>query len=167
MLRKLIWVIKKVKSAFYTRLAALTTNSRSKFKANGFTKLSKHTALGINCHFNGMVINGKGKVKIGDNFHSGGNCRMITENHNYNGSQLPYDSTNILKDIVIEDNVWLGRDVTVLAGVKIGEGAIVQACSVVTSNISALAIAGGHPAVEFSRRDEKHYIKLKKLKRFH
>lgn len=48
--------------------------------------------------------------------------------------------------IIIEDEVWLGLGVTVLSGVKIGRGAIVAACSVVTKDIPEYAIAGGNPA---------------------
>lgn len=73
-----------------------------------------------------MEINGGGKVTIGDNFHSGPGCMMITQNHNYDkGTKIPYDSTYILKDISIGDNVWLGSRVIILGGVKIGEGAII------------------------------------------
>jgi len=158
--------IRRFKSLLFTSFAKLTIQGRVIFKANGFTKLSKTTHLGENCHFNGFIINGAGNVVIGDNFHSGENCRLITENHNYNGVRLPYDSTNVIKDISIGDNVWLGRDVTILGGVEIGEGVIIQAGSVVTSSIPPLAIAGGHPAREFSRRDEEHYFELKKAQLF-
>ena len=136
-------------------------------KANGFTKLSKNTSLGGNCHFNGFIVNGKGRLIIGDNFHSGANCRVITEYHNYRGRCIPYDNTYITRDVKIEDNVWIGRDVTILAGVSIGEGAIIQVGSVVTKNIPPLSIAGGHPAEPFSVRSSEHYFQLKKNKMFH
>jgi acetyltransferase-like isoleucine patch superfamily enzyme len=113
-------------------------------------------------HFNGMEINGGGKVTIGDNFHSGPGCMMITQNHNYDkGTKIPYDSTYILKDISIGDNVWLGSRVIILGGVKIGEGAIIQAGSVVVSDIPKYGIAGGHPAKVFKYRNAKHYEELK------
>jgi chloramphenicol O-acetyltransferase type B len=54
-----------------------------------------------------------------------------------------------------------------LPGVIIGEGAIIQAGSVVTKNIPAFAIAGGHPANVFSQRDVEHYIRLKNGNKFH
>lgn len=158
--------IRKIESFIFTFLAKRTISGGLKFKANGYTKLSKKTSLGVNCHFNGLIINGKGKVTIGDNFHSGINCRFITVNHNFNGSLLPYDQSEVIKDITIGDNVWLGRDVTILGGVTVGEGAIIQACSVVSSNIAPLSIAGGHPARVFSQRDEKHYFQLKGDKKF-
>ncbi|WP_407461931.1 acyltransferase, partial [Methanobrevibacter sp.] len=71
------------------------------------------------------------------------------------------------KDVVIEDNVWLGNRVIVLPGVRIGEGAIIQAGSVVVKDIPKCAIAGGHPANVFSLRDADHYEELKKEGKFH
>lgn len=92
---------------------------------------------------------------------------MITEVHNYNGVSIPYDNTYIIKDICIEDNVWLGMDVTVLSGVRIGEGVIVQAGSVVVKDLPKYSIAGGHPAIVFGERDKSHYDKCKKNKLYH
>ena len=77
------------------------------------------------------------------------------------------DETVISKDVVIEDNVWLGNRVIVLPGVTIGEGAIIQAGSVVVNDIPKYAIAGGHPAKVFSSRDKDHYEMLKKEGKFH
>ncbi|PKI02287.1 acyltransferase [Glaciecola sp. 33A] len=134
---------------------------------NGESNFNNNTYLGQNCHFNGIDIGGGGKVTIGDNFHSGPSCMMITQNHNIHGHALPYDKTYIYKDIVIEDNVWLGSRVIILGGVKIGEGAVIQAGSVVVSDIPALSIAGGHPAMVFSQRDFDHYFTLKKQGSFH
>lgn len=134
---------------------------------NRFSVVSKSTYLGNNVNLNGMRISGIGNVYIGDNFHSGKDCLMISQNHNYDdGCAIPYDDTYISKDIVIKENVWLGDRVIVLGGVTIGEGAIIQAGSVVTKNIPDLSIAGGHPAQVFKRRDESHYYKLKKEKKF-
>ncbi len=130
------------------------------------TTLNYNTELGHNPNFNGLTIGGNGRVVFGDNFHSGIECRFITENHNYKGEKLPYDETFIVKDIIIGDNVWLGDRVIVLGGVKIGEGAIIQAGSVVCKDIPPLAIVGGHPAVAFAYRDREKYMKLKEEKKF-
>lgn len=125
--------------------------------AKGDTKLSRNTWLGADCNFNGMHIEGHGKVVIGDHFHSGKGCMIITEFHNYRGEALPYDEKVIEKPVVIGCNVWFGNRVTVLGGVEIGEGAIIQAGAVVVTNIPPLAIAGGSPAKVFRQRDPEHY----------
>ena len=48
--------------------------------------------------------------------------------------------------IVIEPNVWIGFDAIVLPGVRIGEGAIVGARSVVRENVPAYTVVAGNPA---------------------
>lgn len=131
--------------------------------------VTKNTYLGKNVNFNGMKIYGEGKVVIGDNFHSGFGCSIITQNHNFkkDPKSIPYDNTYILRDVIIGDNVWLGNNVTILPGTIIGEGVIVQAGSVVNGNIEALSIIGGHPAKSFSRRNQEEYYRLKSEGKFH
>lgn len=127
----------------------------------GETLVNSKTVLGDNVHFMGLEVRGEGSVTIGDNFHSGSGCDIVTENHNYEGDALPYDDTYVRKAVDIDDNVWFGIDVTVIPGVTIGEGAIVQSGSVVTRDLPPGAIAGGHPAEVFDRRDMDHYERLK------
>ncbi len=134
----------------------------------GYTRLSNNTYLGKNPSFNGMIINGIGKVVIGDNFHSGTDALIITSIHNYDyGKKIPYDETHIEKPVIIQDNVWFGDRVTILGKVTIGEGAIVQAGAVVVKDVPSGAIVGGNPAQIFKYRDMNHYSDLKKLKMFH
>ncbi len=133
----------------------------------GYVDFTSNTYLGCGCNFNGMIVSGGGKVTIGDYFHSGIECRILSQNHNYEGQKIPYDTTYIHKDVVIGDCVWLGDRVMVLPGVTIGDGVIIQAGSVVTSDVPAYAIAGGHPAKVFAKRDKDHFENLKKKKAFH
>ncbi|CAK2793179.1 Succinyltransferase-like protein [Vibrio crassostreae] len=56
------------------------------------------------------------------------------------------DDPQQIGDIILEQDVWLGTNVTVKGGVTIGEGAVVAAGSVVTKSIPAFAIAAGNPA---------------------
>jgi len=140
---------------------------REPLKVNGYTYVTPRTVLGRNVNFNGLVVRGNGNVTIGDNFHSGPECVILTRNHNFEGTAIPYDATYDCKDVVIGDNVWLGMRVMVLPGVTIGEGAIVQAGSVVVTDVPRYAIVGGHPAKVFGQRDAAHYERLKAEGRFH
>ena len=93
----------------------------SVLKVQGYSYVNSKTVLGNNVSFNGMKIIGLVKVIIGNNFHSGPGCVIINSYHNYDhGTEIPYDSTYIHKDVVIEDNVWLGNNVTILGGITIG-----------------------------------------------
>jgi len=74
----------------------------------------------------------------------GPNCSFYTTMHPLNA----YHRTQGLqwaKPITIENNVWLGGNVTVLAGVTIGENSVIGAGSVVTKNIPPNTLAVGNP----------------------
>lgn len=153
--------IRKLLSFCFKQLVLRRAKSVGKgCKVNGLTIVSRQTILGDDVNFNGMRIYSGGDVIIGNNFHSGKGCEIITQTHNYEGKALPYDDTYISKTVIIGHNVWLGNNVLILPGVSIGDGAIIQAGSVVTSDIPALAIAGGHPAKVFNYRNKEHYYSL-------
>lgn len=132
-------------------------------KINGYCKFNGNENFGNNINFNGCKVYGNGNITFGNNFHSAKGLTILTSFHNYEGTKVPYDHTVITKDIVIEENVWIGMNVTLLGGVTLGEGCIIQAGSVVVKSVDALSIVGGHPAKVFSKRNEKHYYRLKQL----
>jgi len=95
-------VVKRIARVLITRynikrIASYKTVPR--IKPFSKTSFNLNTHLGRNCNFNGIMVEGGGKLIIGDNFHSGTNVRVITQNHNFdNGTRIPYDSTYIYKD---------------------------------------------------------------------
>lgn len=134
---------------------------------NAPCRFNNNTYLGNNVNLNGMAVGGSGKIVIGDNFHSGSECQIITNIHNYDhGTSIPYDANDIQKDVIIEDNVWIGNRVIILGGAILREGCIIQAGSVVVGEIPYCAIAGGHPAKVFKMRDVEHYESLKAQGKF-
>lgn len=126
------------------------------------SKVNKNTTLGSSVHFNDVKIRGDGPVEIGDRFEAGPDLFILTRNHNYEGDELPFSRPYERKKVKIEDNVWVGARTTILPGVTIGEGAIIQAGSVVAKDVPPCAIAGGHPAETFAERDKENYQKLKR-----
>ncbi|MBS4069011.1 MAG: acyltransferase [Sulfurimonas sp.] len=72
------------------------------------------------------------------------------------------------RKIVIEDDVWIGARVTLLKGAKIGEGAIVGACSLVTKDIPPYTIYAGNPAkrigFRFTKEGLQQHLSLVKSK---
>lgn len=166
-----IWLVensyskKSKRQRFFTKLVKKQVATfGSDLKVNEMCRLNKHVSLMNNVNLNGMEVQGNGKVVIGNNFHSGKEILLITQNHNWkNAKSIPYDEEYLLTNITIEDNVWIGSRVTILGNTTIGEGSIIQAGSVVVNDIPPLSIAGGHPATVFSKRDEVHYNECKKL----
>lgn len=123
--------------------------------------VSKKTYIEENVSIGSCYVMGAGNFYIGKNTHIGPMLIVTTDNHNYKGDAIPFDKTVLVKDVEIGENCWLGVNVTLLPGTKIGEGAIIQAGSVVHGEIPPLAIAGGNPAKVFKYRDQEHYEKLK------
>lgn len=62
-------------------------------------------------------------------------------------SQLPFKG-----DIVVGNDVWIGRESVIMPGVKIGDGAIIAAYSVVTKEVPPYSLAGGNPAEFIKKR---------------
>ena len=60
---------------------------------------------------------------------------------------LPYKG-----DTVIGNDVWLGYESIIMPGVRIGDGAVVAAGSVVTKDVPAYTVTGGNPAREIKKR---------------
>ncbi|MBP5583459.1 MAG: acyltransferase [Bacteroidales bacterium] len=145
----------------------------SKAKSHGkvlirrYSTVNKGTIIGDQVAIGGIHIVGKGNCHIGNYVHTGTDCQILTDYHNYDGGELiPYDHSWVVEDVSIGDFVWLGNNVIILAGVTIGEGAIIQAGSVVVNDIPPMAIAGGHPAKVFKYRDVEHFQKLKSEGKF-
>lgn len=68
-------------------------------------------------------------------------------------------------DINIGNDVWIGYNATIMAGVNIGDGAIIATNSTVTKDVEPYTIVGGNPAKELKKRFSEDLIaKLLKLK---
>lgn len=137
-----------------------------RMRCSGSVHVTRNTVIGDGVSFNGAYIFGGGEVTFGDHVHSGVGLKIFTRNHNYKGEALPYDRKQIHKPVRIGDCVWIGAEVILLPGTNIGEGAIIQAGSVVHGEIPPLAIAGGNPAKVFSQRDRDQYERLKSEGKF-
>lgn len=70
-------------------------------------------------------------------------------------SQLPFKG-----DTIIGNDVWFGRECVVMPGIKIGDGAIVAAYSVVTRDVEPYSVVGGNPARFLKKRFGDELIEL-------
>lgn len=130
-------------------------------RIGGESSVTRTTEIGENVTMNGVHIYGEGRTVIGSHVKIGPGVMILTQSHNYESDLLPYGWDYITKDVTIGECVWIGARVTILPGTTIGEGAIIQAGSVVHGMIPAYAIAGGNPAKVFSQRDPKRYAELR------
>ncbi|MDY6934514.1 MAG: acyltransferase [Spirochaetota bacterium] len=78
----------------------------------------------------------KGRITIGSNVLFGQFVTIIAHSYNYeNKNQLIKDQGMYTKDVVIGNDVWIGAYTLIMPGVKIGDGAVIGASSVVTKNV--------------------------------
>jgi galactoside O-acetyltransferase len=98
------------------------------------------------------------KITVGSDVLISWGCTIVDHNsHSLNFEEREQDVTNWgqqqkdwskvkTSEVVIEDKAWIGFNVIVLKGIRIGEGAIIAAGSVVTKNVEPYTIVGGNPA---------------------
>lgn len=86
-------------------------------------------------------------IYFGDNVLVGPGVKMFCGNHGTRLSGVPmvYQERRE-KDIIIGNDVWIGANSILVSGVKINDGAIVAAGSIVTKEVPANAIVAGNPA---------------------
>lgn len=112
--------------------------------AGGNVTIGDDTHIQAGCNLKGFM----GSLIIGRNVQLAPRCGFSPYEHNTEDPSTPIQKQGIRSEgpIVLDDDVWLGLNVSVLEGVHIGRGAIIGAGSVVTKDIPELAIAVGAPA---------------------
>ncbi len=115
-------------------------------KSNPISKLyiGENTSFGEFCDIRAAG----GIISIGKDCLIAQNVRLIVANHVIEKNILirenKWDETK--NSIVIGNDVWIGCNAVILPGVKIGDGAVIGAGSIVTRNVLANTIVGGNPA---------------------
>jgi len=111
--------------------------------------IGNNVGIAQNC-----FIQVRGMVEIGNYVIFGPGVSVFSENHNFQDKNIPImlQGAN-RKGVKIEDDVWIGTNVTILDGVCIGKGSIVAAGSVVNKNVEPYSIVGGAPAKLIKKRE--------------
>ena len=152
----MIYCLRKIKNLVYLFLTALR-----KFKSKGDSCVFGRKLRITNPHFIslgysfigdnvtiGTSNSGLSPISIGDNSMIAQNCIIIGGNHNFSRTDVPINQQGEGKQgpIIIGSDVWLGARCTVLTGVKIGNGAVIGSCAVVTKDLPPFSISVGNPA---------------------
>lgn len=111
--------------------------------------------------FFGTDVHLYANVKIGHFVMIATKVAIVGGDHRFDLVGIParFTGRDGMEDLltVIEDDVWVGHRAIIIAGVRIGRGAIIAAGSVVTKDVPAYAIVAGVPArVLRYRFDEQH-----------
>lgn len=105
--------------------------------------IGENSGIGKNCHIQNNTI-------IGENVMMGPNCYILESKHLFDDTKIPMinQGTSSRKcQVVIKDDVWIGRDVMIIGDKTIETGTIIGARTVLTKNFPAFSIVGGNPSI--------------------
>jgi acetyltransferase-like isoleucine patch superfamily enzyme len=148
--------------AIIRRTARLDIFPYRRFDVGEYTIIEDFTLIANAC---GDVIMGKkvligcgskitGPITFGDNILLGQDVVMSALNHDYNDPTKPIvEQGYSVREIVVEDGVWMGAGVIVTPGVRIGRNSVIGAGSVVTRDVPAYCVVVGNPARIVKRFD--------------
>lgn len=104
-------------------------------------EIGDNSGIGVNACIPSNTI-------IGRDVMMGPNCYILANNHAFDRTDIPMWKQGFTerKSTIIEDDVWIGRNVTMTPGRKIRKGSIVAACTVLTKDFPEYSIVGGNPA---------------------
>jgi maltose O-acetyltransferase len=100
--------------------------------------------IGANARLNGCTLIAADRIEVGADCVLG-SCE-IRDHLPYSESEADRRQPPAAQPVVIEDNVWIGGQVSVLPGVRIGRDSVIGIQAVVFTDIPAGVIAGGNPA---------------------
>ena len=99
-----------------------------------------------------LLAMARGGITIEDDVQIAANVQLLSNNHD------PYDRQVLLcKPIVIKEGAWIGAGASIMAGVTIGEYAIVGAASVVTHDVGDYEVVVGSPARVIKTLDSERF----------
>lgn len=124
--------------------------------AEPVVEIGSCVGVGFNCFF-------LTKCRIGNRVLIASNCHFVNRtDHRYDmiGRSIWDSGRGAISWVEIEDDVWIGQSVVVLAPVVIGRGSVVAAGSVVTRDVPPYSIVAGNPAKVVKMRFTEEEAKL-------
>lgn len=105
-------------------------------------EIGEGTWIGQNC-----FVHSGGGIRIGKAVGIGPYVKILTSYHIEESTDIPVMHNPLeFKEVIIEDGVDIGIGSIILPGIRIGEGSIIGAGSVVTHNVESYTIVAGSPA---------------------
>lgn len=123
-------------------------DTRVYFRYPHRVRIGNNVSINRGCSFYPSWYDKDAEIVLGNNIRLGPNVCFLAAGHDHTQLHLP----DLAARIEVGDNVWIGANCSILQGVRIGEGAIVAAGSVVNKDIPPYKIYGGVPAKEIKDR---------------
>ena len=122
-----------------------------------------------------MSVKGSGRFTVGRYCAIGERLTVITSNHDMRSPIISYrlqeqlfgfrKVSKMAVDVHVENDVWIGDNVTLLPGIQVGNGSIIGAGAVVSKNVEPFSIVAGNPAkiigMRFSYNEIEYLNKIK------
>lgn len=160
------------------KLKSWCDNRETQYKKSLFKSCGENVVIDSGCRFfgyenitigndvyinvNAVFMTTESEIVIGNHIMLGANVCIVTGDHRTDViGKYMIDVTDKLpendKPVIIEDDVWIGSNVTVLKGVTVGQGSVIGAGSVVTKDVPPYSVCAGNPARVIKMRfdDEK------------
>lgn len=97
----------------------------------------------------GINANVPNNIKIGNDVMIGPNFFVFHRNHCFDSTEIPMLRQGYKSDYpptVIEDDVWIGQNVTVTPGRHISKGSVIGACCFLCKDFPSYSVIGGNPS---------------------
>ncbi len=147
-----------LRNFFYRNIAGIKIGEDSTISMHcTFSTFSNITIKNNTALSQGVFLDGRGTLVIGNNVNIGKNVHIYTAQHDPQSPTFDY----IKKKVEVKDHVWIASDVIIIPGVTIGEGAVLAAGAVVTKDVQPYTIVGGNPAKFIKKRNKKIRYKTK------
>lgn len=140
-----VWYVSKV-------LKVMHYSKDSYFENNVYFGKGDLVSIGSNCQVNENVF--IQAAKIGNDVMIAPNVAILSKSHHHEDVSTPMilQGETEHQQVIIENNVWIGRNAIIMPGVVVREGCIVGAGAVVTKSTEPNTIVGGVPAKLIKRR---------------
>jgi len=109
--------------------------------------------IGSNCRINGAYIHAQKKISIGNNCVIASGVNIIDSNGHIVISNNRTIGRDVPKEIIINNNVWIGLNSIILKGTTIGDNCVIAAGSVVKGIFPENSLIQGNPAIVVKKMD--------------
>lgn len=130
------------KNIFDTCGVNVNIEKRAWFGSGSNIKIGDNSGIGINCRIHKNTV-------IGKNVMMGSNCYMLESTHLFDRTDIPMidqGKKSNRDQVIVEDDVWIGREVMIIGSKTIKQGSIIGARCLLTKNYPEYSIIGGNPS---------------------
>jgi maltose O-acetyltransferase len=126
---------------------------KSYFGSGLGVQIGDNSGIGVSCRIPDEII-------IGKDVMMGPGCHIFSSNHNFNRKDIPIRLQGYQQNklTVIDDDVWIGQNVTFTPGRHVAKGSVIGACTLLCKDFPEYSVVGGNPSKLISVRGMNNEI---------